>query len=88
MEATRAGVGAQDRRGPGTSTAVETDRMRVRARLLQLSREGVSPGNENGRGADPPFSAVRDELDEHGTVRPGVGAAVIAAGQERCEGAS
>jgi hypothetical protein len=37
---------------------------------------------------DRPFSGVRDILGEHGTVRPGVGAAVVAVGHERCEGAS
>ncbi len=37
---------------------------------------------------DRPFSAVHDILDDHGMVRPGVGAAVVAVGHDRRAGAS
>jgi hypothetical protein len=37
---------------------------------------------------DRPFSAVHGILDEHGMVRAGVGAPVVAVGHERRAGAS
>jgi hypothetical protein len=48
---------------------------------------GRSP-REIAEPTDRPFSAVHDILDEHGMVRPGVGAAAIAVGHDRCEGTS
>jgi predicted transcriptional regulator len=61
------------------------------ARLQALVHAQCAVGRSLREIAEPtdrPFSAVHDILDDHGMVRPGVGAAVVAVGHDRRAGAS
>ncbi len=60
---------------------------RLQARVLVQCAAGRSL-REIAELTDRPVSAVRDILDEHGMVRPDVGAPVVAVGHERRAGAS
>ncbi len=74
-----------------TGTAMSRPRPSVQARVEAFVLAQYAAGRslrEIAELTDRSFSAVRNILDKHGTVRRGVGAAAIAVGHERREGAS